>query len=722
MKALSALTLILLPGAPLLAQSPGIGPFLPLNAYTTANQLQPSLAPDGSGGFIAVWESFGQDGSGRGAFGRRFDANGAPVGGEFQANSYTTGDQRLPQVACDSTGAFVVVWEGQRVGDDTQGIALRVYDSTGAPIFPGEREAHPGTLDPETLPRVARNDNGFVVVWHHLAPIVGNELIGQRFDPDGDTIASTFQVAAFTTGAIAAPAVAMDAAGNFVVAWQSYDDGNATGIRARAFDPDGLPITGEFNVNTYTTGFQTQPSVAMNGTGGFVIAWDNGYATDIPIHARRYDADAQPLGNQVLIGNGLGPVIAKRDLGGYGAIWVPASGQTVEFALIEGARFDDTLAPIGPPFVLHDPEITQAAFARTVAANNGRHLVFAWQDFGPGGNLDIFARRGGFPDGAPFQVDTRAPTGGTSNVNGVLEVGERVMVDQAYMNLSGAPYPLAGTASNWTGPAGLSFTIHDAAADYGTIPGAAASGQAPNGAATADCFTATGNCFEFELTGTRTPGLHWDATYDEALSEGVSVTRTLHIGGSFNDVPGTNLFFRFIENLFHNGITAGGPCGGYCPTDGVKRQQMAVFLLKSKNGAAYVPPQPTGTIFADVPISHPFGGWIEDLYNQGVTGGCATNPLRFCPDNIVNRQQMAVFLLKMKEGSAYDPPDCAGIFADVSCTPGAGFSDWIEELYNRQITGGCATNPLQYCPTNPVTRGQMSAFLVKNFGLVLYGP
>ena len=123
-----------------------------------------------------------------------------------------------------------------------------------------------------------------------------------------------------------------------------------------------------------------------------------------------------------------------------------------------------------------------------------------------------------------------------------------------------------------------------------------------------------------------------------------------------------------------------------------------------------------------MPVTNPFACYIEDLYNQGVTGGCGTNPLQFCPDAIVTRQQMAVFLLKAKEGSAYDPPDCAQIFSDVPCTPGTGFSDWIEELYNRQITGGCGTIPLRYCPSNSVTRGQMSAFLVKNFGLILYGP
>jgi hypothetical protein len=74
---------------------------------------------------------------------------------------------------------------------------------------------------------------------------------------------------------------------------------------------------------------------------------------------------------------------------------------------------------------------------------------------------------------------------------------------------------------------------------------------------------------------------------------------------------------------------------------------MAVFLLKTSQGSSYVPPPATGTVFADVPISAFAAAWIEDLYTRNVTGGCLTNPLRYCPTNTNNRQQMAVFLTKM---------------------------------------------------------------------------
>jgi hypothetical protein len=212
---------------------------------------------------------------------------------------------------------------------------------------------------------------------------------------------------------------------------------------------------------------------------------------------------------------------------------------------------------------------------------------------------------------------------------------------------------------------------------------------------------------------------HWDARLQEQLINGVPKTWSLHIGGSFPDVA-ANAFYPFIETLFHNGVTGGCFGGGYCPGSNVTRAQMAVFLLKSKFTADYVPPPATGTVFGDVPAGNQFAPWIENLSALGITGGCGGG--NYCPNNPVTREQMAVFLLKTLEGSTYDPPACTDVFDDVPCTPDQGFSDWIEELAGRGITGGCQASPPLYCPADPVLRQQMAVFLTKTFGLVLYGP
>ena len=192
--------------------------------------------------------------------------------------------------------------------------------------------------------------------------------------------------------------------------------------------------------------------------------------------------------------------------------------------------------------------------------------------------------------------------------------------------------------------------------------------------------------------------------------------RTIHVGNSFPDVPTTHPFYAFIENLFHSGATGGCGLGNYCPAGTVTRAQMAVFLLKGKFGSSHVPPPATGTVFADVPIGSFAADWIEELAALGITGGCGGG--NYCPNNPVTRAQMAVFLLKSEHGAAYAPPNCTGIFDDVPCP--SQFANWVEQLAAEGITAGCGGN--NFCPDDPNIRGQMAVFLVKIFGMELYPP
>jgi hypothetical protein len=182
----------------------------------------------------------------------------------------------------------------------------------------------------------------------------------------------------------------------------------------------------------------------------------------------------------------------------------------------------------------------------------------------------------------------------------------------------------------------------------------------------------------------------------------------------FTDVPQTNPFHSDIATIFRTNVTGGCGEGVYCPTGPVTRAQMAVLILKSSLGPDYQPPPATGTVFADVAADDFAAAWIEDFYARGITSGCGTNPLRYCPDASVSRRQMAVFLLKAEHGVNYTPPACAHLFTDVTC-PGP-WANWIEQLANEDISAGCGNN--KFCPTTPVKRQQMATFLVKTFQLV----
>jgi hypothetical protein len=168
-----------------------IGGELQLNTYTTNIQTGPSLAYDASGGFVAVWPSQ-QDGSGFGVFGRRFNGSAAPLGDEFQINSYTTSNQFAPGVVRLGSGAFVVVWSSYGQDGSNYGVFARAFNSDGQPRG-DELQLNTTFTSSQFVGRAAASGQQFVVVWQSaLQDGSQNAVIGRRYlmpltlDVDGD--------------------------------------------------------------------------------------------------------------------------------------------------------------------------------------------------------------------------------------------------------------------------------------------------------------------------------------------------------------------------------------------------------------------------------------------------------------------------------------------------------------------------------------------------------
>ena len=331
-------------------------------------------------------------------------------------------------------------------------------------------------------------------------------------------------------------------------------------------------------------------------------------------------------------------------------------------------------------------------------------------------------------------VEDAHATGGTiSNVNTVLEPSETVLVNPYWKNIGASPLTLTGTASAFTGPAGATYTLLDTAAGYGTIaPGA-----------TADSFSAGGPSYRLSVSNPATrPAVHWDATILETLSNGIAKTWTLHVGRSFADVPTSAASYPFVENIFHNGITTGCGPGLFCPAVNSSRWQMSIFLARAMLGPGVAIPT-SGTVSGVGPYNCSSGGnslftdvaptavscpAVHYIYSQGVTSGCA--PGVFCPNSLVPRWQMAVFLAHGMLGpgvpiptsgtvSGVGPYNCTGagnsLFTDVAPTDVA--CPAIHYIYSQGVTTGCAAG--LFCPNSLVSRWQMAIFLVRSFHIPL---
>jgi hypothetical protein len=133
------------------------------------------------------------------------------------------------------------------------------------------------------------------------------------------------------------------------------------------------------------------------------------------------------------------------------------------------------------------------------------------------------------------------------------------------------------------------------------------------------------------------------AVFLERGMNGSSYTPPAATGSVFGDVPTSYWSASWVEKLYADGITGGCGGGNYCPEASVTRAQMAVFLLRAKHGSSYTPPPATG-VFPDVPTSYWAASWIEQLFAEGITGGCGGG--NYCPDQAVTRGQMAVFLVR----------------------------------------------------------------------------
>ena len=151
-----------------------------------------------------------------------------------------------------------------------------------------------------------------------------------------------------------------------------------------------------------------------------------------------------------------------------------------------------------------------------------------------------------------------------------------------------------------------------------------------------------------------------------------------------------------------------------CPQEPLLRWEMAVWLVRVLDRAD--PPATNSSRFADVDANAWWAPHAERLAELGVVIGCETEPLQLCPDDPVDRGQMAAFLAQ-----AFDlPPAERAGFADVSADH--PFAEDIDRLAGARVTAGCQVDPARYCPQRNVTRAQMSTFLARALGLVDLPP
>lgn len=320
-----------------------------VNTYTTDAQRSPAVGVNGSGDFVVVWDSANQDGSGEGIFGQRYAASGAALGPEFRVNTSVQGDQLRPHVAVDPSGGFLVAWQSGMPGPGVQfDVFAQRYDASGAPAGPEFRVNAYTTYTQGSQSIAADSSGNFVIVWTSgFQDGSDYGIFARRYAGSGAPLGPEFRVNTYTSFRQSSPAVATDPSGGFVVVWtsrfQEAGYGGDNGVFGQRYASSGVPIGLEFHVNTFTTGYQGRPALATDAAGNFVVVWSDWVqdGSGMGVFAQRYSSLGSPSGPEFRVNTTTylsqrAPSIASNAAGDFLVTW---HGDDGDFDGVFGQRY-----------------------------------------------------------------------------------------------------------------------------------------------------------------------------------------------------------------------------------------------------------------------------------------------------------------------------------------------------------------------------------------------
>ncbi len=335
-----------------------------INTNVLGNQSNPSVAALADGGFVVIWPSRGWEGADIEVYGQRYNGSGEKFGEEFLVASYSDESQSSPSVAALNDGGFVVTWlagSAELIVDEEiseSAVYGQRYDSNGDIWGPEFIIVSSVTGYQDSVAITSLLDGGFVVTWNSYGQDgSAGGIYGQRYDSSGVKSGGEFQINSYTDGDQDLPSVTALQDGGFVVTWisvgQEGPDGSGAGIYGQRYDNNGAKVGEEFQINSYTAGWQSSPAITALADGGFVVVWESesqdgsGYG----VYGQRYDSDGVRLGEEFLVNSytqgmqDLPSVTALTD-GGFVIVW-ESEGQDGSGWGIYGQRYNAD----GTPYV-----------------------------------------------------------------------------------------------------------------------------------------------------------------------------------------------------------------------------------------------------------------------------------------------------------------------------------------------------------------------------------
>ena len=357
-----------------------------VNTYLTGEQKTDgpqAVAMDANGNYVVVWASKDQLlGSGWDVYFQRYDALGLPLGLETRVNTTTSGHQLRPAVAMDPNGNFVVTWSSKP--GTNYDIRARVFNALGL-AQTGEIAVNSTTHKDQDYSSVAMDAQGnFVVTWSSYNQDRNDSwgVYARRFSTAGAALSGEFRVNTTTNTDEMYSQVAMDADGDFVITWSIDATGDA-GVRFQRYNAAGIAQGGETAVNTYIVNHQSYASVATDAEGNFVVVWSSlgQDGSGWGIYAQRFDAAGVALGgefrvNTTTAGDQHWPSVTMDAYGNFLVTW-SSSGQDGDGWGVYARQYNSAGAAVGDEFRVNTATSGDQSRSSIAMDANG-HAVVVW--------------------------------------------------------------------------------------------------------------------------------------------------------------------------------------------------------------------------------------------------------------------------------------------------------------------------------------------------------
>lgn len=313
-------------------------------------------------------------------------------------NTVTAQNQTEPVVASNAAGDYVVAWTSYAT-DPLGNIIVRMFNNLGQPVTPEIQVNDYGT-GTQNSPSVSMDElGGFVVVWAGEGQQDQQGIYARRYDATGTAIGSQFIINSYRTSVQSQPSVAMDNDGDFVVAWTSFgQDGDRDGVVARMFDRFGEAVGNDFVVTTRTTDRQEKADVAIDADGDFVVVW-NSYGQDGSswgVYGQRFDAGGNRQGGEFRANSTTQDrqheaSVGMDDAGNFTVAWQSFSSGPGEYD-VYGQRFAASGNTLGGEFRVNQTT-TLWQHEPDVTMSGDGDIAFTWRSLSQDGDSGgIYAR------------------------------------------------------------------------------------------------------------------------------------------------------------------------------------------------------------------------------------------------------------------------------------------------------------------------------------------